>query len=425
MMKKLLLLTYYFPPCGGAGVQRWLRLLPYMQENGWDVTVLTTRDGDYPVLDSSLCRKIPENIRVVRTRTPSLSKLYHTLTGNKNGLPHGSLQTSQEESFLAKLSCWYRLNFIVPDSRRVWNGYAYKKAVELLRSIKYDLIITTGPPHSTHLTGKRLADNFPVKWVADFRDPWTKITYLQTAPQNFIIRHLNKSLESKIIAAADLNLVVSKTIAESLPDGRKIVLYNGFDPKDFPQKTAKATQNSNLLKVKYVGAVRTGHPMQTAIRRLEEAVQEKLAENIELSLIGSFPDEKAPGSDLITIRNAAHLDHAAALKEMADSDILLLLIRKCPDNKGILTTKLFEYLASGSYIAGIGPVDGEAAQLLKDTEAGTMVDYDDKKSFLKIISDVSRPDSSINDSSQRERVNCFAAPNQAKYLAQILNRLLQ
>ncbi len=424
-MKRLLLITYYFPPCGGAGVQRWLRLLPYLHENGWDATVLTTEKGDYPVLDESLSSKVPKQVKVVRTRTPSLSKIYRAITGNNTGLPHGSLQPAQEISFLTRLGYWFRLNFVVPDIRRVWNKFAYRKAVMLLRESKYDVVITTGPPHSTHLIGKRLSKNFPVKWMTDFRDPWTEITYLQTARQNFIVRYLNKRLEAKIIATADENLVVSKTIAESLPDGKKIVLYNGFDPKDFSHNTRKSSQNNHSIKIKYVGAVRPGHPLRAAIRWLEEAVKEKLVEHIELSLIGSFSEDDAPASDYLSIVNIAHTNHTNALKEMVESDILLLLIRKCPDNKGILTTKLFEYMASGRYILAIGPTSGEAAKILQDTKSGTMVGYDDEEGFKKAISSYRKSVLHNVIKTNKERVNCFAAPNQANYLTQIINKLTQ
>lgn len=417
-MKRVLLITYYFPPCGGAGVQRWLRLLPYLEENGWSATVLTTSNGDYPVIDESLIQKIPPTVEVVRTKVITLTPLYSALTGSKK-LPHGSLESSKSDTLLTKLGYWLRINLIVPDLRRIWNIEAYRTAVKLLRKKKYDIIISTGPPHSTHLICMKLRKKFPIKWITDFRDPWTEINYLQTVKQNSLIKHINRKMEQSVIKNADLNLIISQAIADALPEGNKEVLYNGFEPQDFQSIEYRKADIDNLLKVKYIGVVRKGHPIEEAVEYLNYIAKQNKTGKIELTFVGAFNNVQVPVSENLTIRTIEHTTHRNAIKEMADSDILLLMIRKCPDNKGILTTKLFEYIASGRYIIGIGPADGEAALVLRESGAGVMVDYNDKERFQQAFNEAFK-----KDRKRQLSKNSFSAPQQAKRLSAMMDKLI-
>lgn len=422
-MKKLLLISYYFPPCGGAGVQRWLRFIRYLPEQGWLPTVITTCEGDYPVLDPSLCKKIPDQIRVTRSKTPVFGKILKLFKSEKEGdYPYGSLRTRKDDKLSKKILYWIRNNTVVPDSRVVWNKTAYTVALRELRMRHYDLVITTGPPHSTHLVGMELKKRFPIKWIADFRDPWTNIYYLQKIQQNKLLLKLNRKLEKEVVETADLNIIVSQSISDSLPEGNKVVLTNGFDPEDFFNVE---TIPSTFFRVKYIGKLTEGQDVEQPLQWLNEMSRDDKISNIEFSFVGTLPgsDRYEKDNPYLHIRNVDYLTHLRAVSEMVNADLLLLLVNDCPDNKGILTTKLFEYIGSGTSILGIGPKDSEAAEILHEYNAGTMVAYGDKEAFALYVIETYDLWSEGEKSKNKTDVSALSTPCQVKILADLLDEM--
>lgn len=422
-MKKLLLITYYFPPCGGAGVQRWLRFIRYLPDHGWMPTVITTTEGDYPHLDSSLCKKIPIELKIIRTRTPVLKRILKLIPSEKgNSYPYGTLKTEKGDRLSKKLLYWIRNNLVVPDSRVIWNRIACKAAIHELRIKKYDLIITTGPPHSTHLVGMALKKRLLTRWVADFRDPWTSIYYLQNTRQNIFLQRINRNLEQRVIEAADLNIVISQPIANSFPKGNKLVLTNGYDPDDFFNVE---TVSSSFFRIKYIGKLTEGQDVTAPLTWLNELAREENMVNLEFSFIGTIPTEEEYEQDysFLHIRNVGYKTHLKAISEMVNSDVLLLLINNCSDNNGILTTKLFEYIGSRSYILGIGPPEGEAAKILDKYKAGIMLDYTDREGFASKIRELYQRWDKSEDLKNDSDISELSARNQTRELSKILDDL--
>jgi hypothetical protein len=423
-MKKILLITYYFPPCGGAGVQRWLKLIKYLLNEGWETTVITTHEGDYPVLDPSLCKKIPLDLKVIRTQTPSLSKLYRLFAGKDKKMPYGTLESSSGDSLFKKISLWARYNLITSDIRAIWNRTASKNVLGEVKNRKYDLMVTTGPPHSTHLVALKLKKKITLPWVADFRDPWANIFYLQQQKINRIPAKITRNLEKRVITKATLNTIVSKSIADSLPEGNKVVLYNGYDPEDYFNTTQV---ESSFFRIKYVGRITQGQDMCKVLGWINEFCLNFQTDNIEVSLIGTVFSEdinsrKFPNTHL---RIIGQISHSRAINEMVNSEALLLLINNCPDNKGILTSKLFEYIGSGSYILGIGPPDGEAAELLSAYSSGKMINYTDKETFFHTLNDLYRLWSANKLTKNDSNTKPLSSPFQAKELAGHLNDIVR
>lgn len=369
-MKRLLLISYYFPPCGGAGVQRWVRILKYLPEKGWDITVLTTQNGDYPIIDNSIGKDLSPKIKVVRTKTPIFGNLYKRVTKDKQGIPYGTLNSAKHDTFLKKILYWVRINLIIPDARFIWNKYAYREAVQLLRINKYDVVITTSPPHSTQLIGLKLQHKFKVKWVTDFRDPWADIFYLKLAKQNKLSYLINKHSEKKVIKNADLNLIVSENINRDFPKGNKVTFTNSFDPADFANHE---NQRNEKFRIKYIGKITEGQDINSIITALNNLP--KLHQNIELTFIGTYENNPFNTDFPVVIKN--FLPHSQAITEMINSDLLILLINDYPQNKGMLTTKLFEYLGANVPILCIGPQDGDANAIIQECSAGKCVDYSD------------------------------------------------
>ncbi|MEN6445336.1 MAG: glycosyl transferase, partial [Candidatus Cloacimonas sp.] len=329
----ILLLTYYFPPCGGAAVQRWIRLIKALDKQGVKIYVVTTLAGDYPYLDESLLSQIPASVKVYRSKPIRFGKFWRIL-GQKE-LPYGSLQNKKNDKPLKKLLYWLRLNLIVPDLRIGWNPSAYKTALNVLQQNKIDFVITTGPPHSTHLVGLRLKKRYGIQWRTDFRDPMSEIYYLKLNPPSRLTMALHKYLEKKIIQTADCNYIISKGIAESLPEGKKVILYNGFDPEDFKDLHYARTDK---FRIKYVGQITAGQDATPLLNALSNLNLPK----IEFSLIGTrdFPKTNIP------IVKIPFLPHRQALQELVNAELLVLLINAYEGKEGMLTTKLFEYIAS-------------------------------------------------------------------------------
>ncbi len=368
---RVLLITYYFPPCGGAPVQRWLKWLPDLVANGFEVTVLTTEDGDYPVRDESLLAEIPQEIEVVRCPAPNPGKIWSVAGRRKTKLPYGDLSKNSHPGKFKRILIWLRLNLIVPDLRVVWNPGAYWCAVGILRTRPIDLIITTGPPHSTHLLGLKLRKRFPVKWAADWRDPWSTIYYLQLNPPLKPVLAWHQYLERRVARGADLNVFVSEYLARQFKDFNTTVLYNGFDSRKLSHVPESYATDSRVFRIKYVGRLTEGQDFDFLLKIIEDSLADK---SVLLKLVGTAlsGEQVAQLTEILPDKHEIieFVPHSRALDEMANSEALILLINDYPGFEGMLTTKLFEYLASGTPILCLGPHGSEAESLISEYKAG-------------------------------------------------------
>lgn len=358
---KLLLLSYYFPPCGGAAVQRWLRFITALDKRGVQITVITTLAGDYPYLDASLLAKIPKSVKVLRSRPLSFGGMWRKL-GQKE-LPYGSLNSEAGDSWLKRLLFWLRLNLVVPDMRIGWNASAYRLAVDQLKRDNYTAVITSGPPHSTHLIGLKLKKRYNLMWCTDFRDPWSDIYYLKLNPPLWATMLMHKRLENKVIKHADLNFIVSRSICNALPSGNKTVLYNGFDPDDF---AGLSYSKADVFRIKYVGQLTAGQDAEMLLKALASLPN---SYKLEFSLIGTRDFPSSP----VGLRRVPFLPHQEALQELVNSELLVLFINAYEGNKGMLTTKLFEYIASRSPILCIADPGGEAEEVILQSCSGVVL----------------------------------------------------
>ncbi|MCB5250801.1 MAG: glycosyltransferase [Candidatus Cloacimonadales bacterium] len=386
-MKKVLIITYYWPPCGGAGVQRWLKISKHLSQFGWLPTIITTENGDYPFYDSSLLREVPKEMNVVRTKTPSFKNILSIFGYKEKQLPYGSLETKTNDAFSKRLIYYIRAQFVAPDARVIWNRYGLREAEKLIKENDFQAVITTGPPHSSHLIGLNLNKKYGITWLVDLRDPWTNIYYYQSAKRNFVIKAIDRYFENKVITKADAVITVSEHIAKSLKRRDIKVIHNAFDSIDYLPYNYKA---SNIFRIKFVGNLNASRKDEIIrfIMKLDKlCVIDNL--NIEFSVIGEQEDfAKDLFTERIVIRNTGFLSHKNVIEECVNSELLLLLINRAEVNKGILTFKLFEYLGSQTKILGLGPTDGDAAKILRESNTGIMYDYHDLDGYTKYIKGV-------------------------------------
>ncbi|MBR2493159.1 MAG: glycosyltransferase family 4 protein [Paludibacteraceae bacterium] len=381
-MKKILLITYYFPPSGGAGVQRWLKTINYLPQAGVETIVLTVDPtvASYPQIDESLCNDIPSNIKVYRTKTREILSLYKKVSP-KNEIPYGGFANEPNPNLIQQISRFIRGNFFLPDPRRGWNKYALAKAKEIIETEAIETIVTTSPPHSTQLIGLELKRLYPhIRWVADLRDPWTDIYYNQDLYPTRWAKKRNLRYERSVLLGADQIITVSEEcrclFAQKANVAEKIaVIPNGFEKKDFINSPTInnigiITPNSSLLTPNYILSYIGVMAPQYDIEPLKKLVQGR--KDILLRFVGVVNDEikKEIKSWGVQTEFVSYVSHKEAVSYMQASDVLLLFLPNVPNNEGILTGKLFEYLAAGNKILLFGPQHGDAMRLINECSAG-------------------------------------------------------
>jgi glycosyltransferase involved in cell wall biosynthesis len=398
-MKKVLIITYYWPPSGGAGVQRWLKFSNYFLEFDIQPIVITVDDtlASYPLLDESLWKEVPESIQVIRTKTKEPFGIYKKVAG-KPQIPSGGFASGNTSSFKDALMRFFRGNFFIPDARMGWNRFAYEAACEIIRKEKPAAIITSSPPHSTQLIGLKLKKQFGIPWIADMRDPWTDIYYYKKLLHTPIAKWIDKNYERKVLENADKVVVVSESIRGSFlrksklikPDNL-VVIPNGYDEKDFLRtdsfgENKISVQNENRFIITYTGTIAESYSPYQFFNAIGALIKNNPDANVLFRFIGSMPKEMH--DFLKSISWAAQFEyipyspHGKVVEYMLSSSVLYLAIPQAEGNKGILTGKLFEYLAARKPVIATGPADGDAAAIISSCNAGKMFEANDEKGIL-------------------------------------------
>ncbi|RIH64615.1 glycosyltransferase [Mariniphaga sediminis] len=388
-MKKVLIITYYWPPSGGAGVQRWIKFVKYLPALGIEPLILTVHPNyaTYPQIDLTLENDIPKSTKIFYAKSVDLYSFYKKVSSNKE-VPYGGFANTKKNNLKEKIIRFIRGNFIIPDPRKGWNKYAVAKARELIRSHQIDTIITTSPPHSTQLIGLRLKREFDIKWIADLRDPWTDIYYFRQMYPTPIAMQIHKNLEKKVLVGADKIITVSESLKKLFAQkadnvlGKIEVISNGFDADDF--KHVEINSESDFFFISYVGTISEKYDVSGLIQALSE-LPEDIRAKIKVRFIGRIPSniieefDRAGLNKLLEV--TGYVPHAKAIEFQFSSDALLLVIPDVKNNEGILTGKIFEYLASQKPILLVGPENGDAARIIRETKSGLVCDY---KNHLKM-----------------------------------------
>lgn len=397
-MKKVLIITYYWPPSGGAGVQRWLKFAKYLPEFGWQPVILTVDPeyASYPQRDESLVREIGPDCLVYTTKSFELYNLYKFISGKKE-VPYGGFANESKESFLQKVSKFLRGNFLLPDPRKGWNKYALKKAEELIREFNIETVVTTSPPHSTQLIGLSLKKRHNIRWIADLRDPWTDIYYYHQFKHTALARSIDRNYERQVIEQADVIVSVSEDVKRIFAEksrmpiaAKTVVIPNGYDEEDFRLKDIP-TETRKIIT--YTGTISEAYDVDKLLDALVR-LDEKLKVQLLIRFVGKIPTtvEQRFRDTGLDIELAGYVDHHKSIEYLLRSDMLLLVIPKVENNKGILTGKFFEYMASQKPILAIGPVDGDLAKIILDTNCGRMFDYTDSAGMIRFIQNIFDPE---------------------------------
>jgi hypothetical protein len=392
-MKKLLIITYYWIPSGGAGVQRWVKFTKYLREFGYEPVIYTPENPEFPSIDTSFEKDIPADVTVIKTPIWEPYNVYRNLTGKKNeAINAGFISENKKQGWKDKLSIWIRGNFLIPDPRRFWIKPSVKFLSTYLKENPVAAIITTGPPHSMHMIGLGLKKKLPnLPWVADFRDPWTNIDFYKELNLSFISDKIHHRLEKKIIQNADSILVVSNGMKQdyaAMNPKHVQVISNGYDESDVQQVVVELDKK---FTISHIGTLNAARNPKTVWKVLSDLCAENVdfKSDLQIQLVG-----KVDFSVLEDIKNLElsnnllkidYLSHREAIAKQQSSQVLMLLINNSGNAKGILTGKFYEYLAAKRPILAVGPTDGDANAVLTETGAGKMVDFEDEKATKEAI----------------------------------------
>ncbi|MCB9002198.1 MAG: glycosyltransferase [Bacteroidales bacterium] len=390
--KRVLIITYYWPPSGGAPVQRWLKFAKYLERFGWQPVIYTPENPESFYDDESLMRDVPKDIEIVKSHIWEPYDIYRMLTGKKGEkIAVGFTSADKKKGVSHNLLMWLRGNLLIPDPRIFWVNPSVRFLKKYLKENPVDVVVTTGPPHSLHLIGLKLKRKLKVKWLADFRDPWTNIYYIDDLKLGKIAKSIHSRLERKVVSCADIVTVVSrgmKNYFESVGASNIEILTNGFDREDW--KRCDITQDKSFT-ITHVGTLTPFSNPVSVWQALSELCKSNATFNSSLviRLVGHV-DSKV----LEYIKQCGLIDktvivgqvtHDDALKYQLRSQVLLLAIPNVINSEGILTGKFFEYMAANRKILAVGSKRSDLIKILKDTRVGDLVEYDNVAETKGII----------------------------------------
>lgn len=426
---KVLIVTYYWPPAGGPGVQRWLKFAKYLPQFGFEPIIYTPENPSYPIIDESLQKDISEELTIIKKPIWEPYQLAEKINPTNKKFKAGQFGSSQKKGILSKLSIFVRGNFFIPDARKFWVKPSVSFLKNYLKENEISNIITTGPPHSMHLIGLKLKKKNPkLNWMADFRDPWTQISYHSELNMTKSAQKKHKNLEKKVLQSADLVLATSFSDAENfqiLGAKRVEVITNGFETSDF--KVGKIL--TNKFKITYSGGLEEARNPLVVWKALRNLVEKNhdFQSKLEIQFFGNLSAEveesirqQRLSSFLV---NKGYVNHQDSIQGIKNADLLLLTNFPEQKSKGIIPGKLFEYMATGNSILSIGPEDADVAKILNETESGkhfTHLDLEKVESyilkcFLEFENSILQPPS--------EKVMTYSREHLTEKLAKLLKDL--
>lgn len=390
-MKRVLVITYYWPPAGGSGVQRWVKFSKYLPSEGWQPVIYTPENPEMQSEDSSLGADVPPEAEIIRRPITEIYSLYRRLTGKSASRSQVNMVNGGKKSLAARLMMWVRGKFFVPDPRVSWVRPSVKFLKKYLREHPVDVIVSTGPPHSMHLIAQKVSLTTGIPWISDFRDPWTKIFYfkhLHLSPRT-VRKH--QHLEKSVLDDSKAVIAVSPLVQEEFREMTSTpveLITNGFDPEDY---AAAGSPDKEFFTICHTGQFAAdGNPdVLWKVLAGKAASDAQFAKLLRIRLSGVSDEavlnsirEAGLGENLTDL---GYVNHDTAIKEQCGASILILPLRKEPEYRATLPGKLFEYLGARRPILGIGQTDGAMARVVSDAGAGLTAGWDDESAITAFI----------------------------------------
>lgn len=442
-MKRVLVITYYWPPAGGSGVQRWVKFCKFLPSEGWQPVIYTPLNPEISSVDETLLAEIPAEAEVVKTKIVEPYAAYRRLMGSgsstdmKSLIADSSVKATGGEvnpisggtkSFKQKLSLFIRGNFFIPDPRVWWVRPSVKFLKKYLKEHPVDVIVTTGPPQSMHLIGQKLSKATGIPWIPDFRDPWTKMFYFKHLHLTKYSERKHMRMEQKVLDDAAAVIAVTPFVQRDFQAQTSTPVHmitNGFDQDDF-QVEASVSEKFTITHTGLFAA--DGNPetlwdvladMCGSVSGFRDALEIRLAGKVDAEIVASLQSRDLPFQAL------GYVSHEQAVKEQRSARMLILPLRKDPEYRKVLPGKIFEYLASRRPILGIGQEDGAAAEVLRQAEAGIMCDWDQQEATRAAVEAQWKRYLAGDTSPLAGRIERFERRSLTHQLAELLNKVTE
>ena len=398
-MKRVLIISYYWPPTGGSGVQRWVKFAKYLPALGWQPVIYTPENPEQLAVDETLAGEVPAEAEIIRRRIVEPYGMYKKVlrrSGHSKEAVEVNPVNAQNKSFLQKMAMWVRGNLFRPDPRCWWIRPSVRFLKKYLKDHPVDLIVSTGPPQSMHLIGRKLAQETGLPWIADFRDPWTKIFYFKHLSMTRATKRWHEKMEKRVLDEATRVVAVSPLVQQEFQAMTQTpveLITNGFDECDFHQEPFKMAEGGpqQLFTITHTGLFAADGNPTVLWEVLAEKCNtcEEFRKLLRINLIGKTDEQiiKAAHDAGLgeNVYDLGYQHHARAVDEQRKASLLILPLRKEPEYKAVLPGKLFEYLASYRPILGIGQPDGAMSMILDSTRTGVVFDWEDKEAIAKYI----------------------------------------
>jgi len=390
--KKILIITYYWPPAGGPGVQRWLKFVKYLPDFGIQPIVYVPENPTYPIVDENLIKEVSDKAIVLKQKIFEPYQLASFFSKNKTKkISSGIIPNQKKQSFMDKLFLLIRGNLFIPDARFLWVKPSVSYLEKYIVENNINTIITSGPPHSLHLIGLELKQKLDLKWFADFRDPWTTIGYHKSLRLSNYATEKHKMLERKVLNTADTIIVTSKTTKtefEAITRKPIVVITNGYDVENVEMQPL-----DTKFSMAHIGSFLSERNPMILWESLVELINEvpDFKSHLEIKLIGAVSQEVLEtisqfGLDSY-LNNLGYVSHGEAIAHQRKSQVLLLIEIDSQDTKSIIPGKLFEYMVSNRPIVAIGPKNSDFAEIITTTNTGVFFNYSEKVKLKSVILD--------------------------------------
>ncbi|RTZ02661.1 glycosyltransferase family 4 protein [Flavobacterium sp. GSP6] len=390
--KKILIITYYWPPAGGPGVQRWLKFVKYLPDFGIQPIVYIPENPTYPIVDENLVKEVSDKTIILKQKIFEPYQLASFLSKNKTQkISSGIIPNQKKQSFLDKTFLWIRGNLFIPDARVFWVKPSVAYLEKYIVENNIDTIVTSGPPHSLHLIGMELKQKLDLKWFADFRDPWTTIGYHKSLRLSSFAAKKHKALEHQVLNTADTIIVTSKTTKTefvAITNKPIAVITNGYDTEQVEKQAL-----DSKFSLAHIGSFLSERNPLILWESLVELIHEipEFKSHVEIKLIGAVSQEVLETMTQFGLNsylnNLGYVSHAEAIAHQRKSQVLLLVEINSEETKSIIPGKLFEYMVSNRPIIAIGPKGSDFAEIITTTNTGIFFDYSEKMKLKSVILD--------------------------------------
>lgn len=387
---KVLIISYYWPPAGGPGVQRWLKFVKYLPDFNVEPIVYIPENPNYPLVDESLIAEVSKDVTIIKQPISEPYKLAGLFSKKSSStISKGIIPEQKTQSFIEKAMLYIRGNFFIPDARKSWVKPSVAYLSNYIEKENISTIITTGPPHSLHLIGLQLKEKLGVKWIADFRDPWTTIGYHKQLKLTEKSKQKHKALEKLVLNTADDIVVtssVTKTEFEAITNKPIEVITNGYDYESVESKPLDAK-----FTIAHIGSLLSKRNPIILWQVLSELVQEHegFSKDFQLNFVGAVSETVLQSIETVGlanhINNAGYVSHKESIVYQKSSQVLLLVEIDSKETKCIIPGKLFEYMVSNRPILALGPQGSDVENIIKETNTGNYFYYTDYKSLKSTI----------------------------------------